>query len=84
MKLRQGVFLDIATVDNGDLRLDTLDRCMPSWQIHQHTRSDEVMDRVQGMDLVVTNKVPLDASTLRAATHLKLIVKEGTIYKNEV
>ena len=32
MKLNAGVILDMATIDNGDLNLDALDRTLPEWR----------------------------------------------------
>lgn len=72
--LRQGVFLDVATVDNGDLKLGALDRSLPGWAFYPETARDELRERLQGCDVVVTNKVLLDADTLAAAEALKLVV----------
>ena len=74
MTLNQGVFLDLATVDNGDLSLDALDRSLPGWSFHASTSKDELADRIAGADVVVTNKVVLDAAALDSAEMLKLVV----------
>ena len=54
MKLRQGVFLDLATVDNGELSLAALDRCLPAWRMHRATAADELAERLEEADVVVT------------------------------
>ncbi len=72
--LRQGVFLDVATVDNGDLSLGALDRSLPGWAFYPETADHVLQERLQGCDVVVTNKVLLDADTLAAAEALKLVV----------
>jgi glycerate dehydrogenase len=72
--LRQGVFLDLATVDNGDLSLAALDRCLPGWSFHAKTEREVVASRIAGADVVVTNKARLDAQILAAAPELRLVV----------
>lgn len=72
--LRQGVFLDVATVDNGDLELGALDRSLPGWAFYPATPEETLPERLRGCDVVVTNKVVLDAGTLAAADALKLVV----------
>lgn len=74
MVLNQGVFLDLATVDNGDLSLDALDRSLPGWSFYAATPPEELGDRIAEADVVVTNKVVLDAGALDRAERLKLVV----------
>lgn len=74
MPLRQGVFLDLATVDNGDLGLDALDRALPGWSFHRATAPGELAERLVGADVVVTNKVVLDWTAFEAADQLRLVV----------
>lgn len=74
MVLNQGVFLDLATVDNGDLSLDALDRSLPGWSFYAATPPEELGDRIAEADVVVTNKVVLDAAALDRAERLKLVV----------
>jgi glycerate dehydrogenase len=76
--LRHGVFLDLATVDNGDLRLDALDRLLPEWHFHPRTLPKELADRIVEADLLVTNKVRLGRAELDAAPRLKLIAVAAT------
>lgn len=72
--LRQGVFLDLATVDNGELKLGALDRSLPGWTFFQSTTRDELGQRLPGNDVVVTNKVVLDRAAFEAAKGLRLVV----------
>jgi len=74
MPLRQGVFLDLATVDNGDLNLNPLDRSLPGWSFHAGTGPDALAERLAGCDVAVTNKVMLDRTALEAAESLRLVV----------
>ncbi len=74
MNLRQGAFLDLHTVDNGDLSLDALDRSLPGWNFHPRTEPEQLHERLAGADVVVTNKVMLDDAALAAAEALKLVV----------
>lgn len=74
MNLDRGVFLDLATVHNGDLRLEALDRCMASWQFYYRTTPDQLHERLADAQLVVTNKVVLDRAALASAPGLRLVV----------
>lgn len=74
MNLDRGVFLDLDTIHNGDLRLEALDRCMPAWQFFNRTTAEQLPERLADAHLVVTNKVILNAEALAAAKDLKLIV----------
>lgn len=74
MTLQQGVFLDLASVDNGDLNLNALDRALPGWAYHSVTSKDECSARIAEADVVVTNKVVLDEDALDQAPRLKLVV----------
>lgn len=78
MNLRTGVLLDIATIDNGELRLDALDRILPEWRRHELTTPEQVSERLQGADIVVTNKVRIGADEMDAAPDLKLIAIAAT------
>mgnify|MGYP001816215996 FL=1 len=74
----QGVFLDLDSVHPSDLDLAQLQDCLPHWQFHRHTEPDEVLARIQAADVVVTNKVPLTASSIRASANLQLICVAAT------
>lgn len=78
MTVSQGVFLDLGSVDNGDLDTRTLDRTLPGWQWFDFTQADEVADRIRTADVVVTNKCVLNRQILLRAKYLKLIAIAAT------
>lgn len=77
----KGVFLDFDTISvEDDIDMSPVSE-LPgiSWQYFGATGPDEVQARIEGCELVVTNKVVLDAGILaRAAGQLKLIVIAAT------
>ena len=73
-----GVFLDLDSVHPSDLDLAPLRGCLPHWQFYQATGADEVLERIQGAQIVVTNKVPIGARSIEASPGLKLICVAAT------
>ena len=65
------VFLDIDSVDCGDLDRSDLQRmgCV----FYPSTKPEQVVERLMQADIVITNKVGMDAPLLQAAPKLKLI-----------
>ncbi|MGM0554200.1 MAG: D-2-hydroxyacid dehydrogenase [Pseudomonadota bacterium] len=80
--LRRGVFLDLATVDREDLDLAPLREALPHWALHPRTHAAQRGERLASADVVVTNKVSLDAETLAAAPSLKLVCAAATGVNN--
>lgn len=78
MKLTTGVFLDLATIDDGDLALDALDRSLPGWTIHLRSAAEQVAERIAMAEVAVTNKAPIGAAELAGAERLRLIVVAAT------
>lgn len=74
---RKGVILDLDSLHPDDLHLDGLLAGLPAWELHGHTRPDELAARLAGHDLAITNKCPLDAGAL-AASRLKLVCIAAT------
>lgn len=68
----QGVFLDTDTLVPSELDFRTFDTLL-SWACYPQTRADQCAARLEGAQVVVTNKVVLDAATLKACPSLKLI-----------
>ncbi len=68
----KGVFLDTETVNPEQLDFSALEALM-SWTFHPFTAPAERIARLQGAEVVITNKVVLDADTLAACPSLKLI-----------
>lgn len=74
----RGVFLDLGSVDNGDLDTRALDRTLPGWQWYTFTHPSETVERIGSADVVVTNKCVLDAEVLAQVPELRLIVVAAT------
>lgn len=73
----RGVFLDLESVDNGDLDRSSLEACLPHWDWHGFTPAAEVASRIHGAAVVVTNKCPLERPAL-AADGLGLVAVAAT------
>ena len=78
MTLRRAVFLDHSSLDLGDLDLSRLRGCFDDLQLYPATAPHEVVERLKGVDVAISNKVHLDAATLAACPGLKLILVAAT------
>lgn len=78
MELNQGVFLDLGSVDNGDLNRDRLTRTLPEWQWHDFTPAPQCAERIASANVVISNKCVLDRNALSAAGDLRLIAIAAT------
>jgi len=74
----KGVFLDITSLDRGDLDLNNLRKVLTDWQFYSHTGAEVLNYRLRDAEVVIVNKVILDASALKCATKLKLICIAAT------
>jgi glycerate dehydrogenase len=72
------VFLDLATIDRKDIQWSSLQDAAKHWDWHQATTPEQMPERVLDADLVISNKVVLDRSTLAACKNLKLICIAAT------
>jgi glycerate dehydrogenase len=70
----RAVILDHATLAPADLTLEPLWQLPIEWQVFDTTVPHETAVRVRDVDIVLTNKVELDAQLLRGNPHIKLIV----------
>ncbi|WP_095146689.1 MULTISPECIES: 2-hydroxyacid dehydrogenase [unclassified Pseudomonas] len=75
---RRAVFLDHSSLDLGDLDLSGLQQCFDDLQLQSLTTPDNVVERLQGASVAISNKVPLNATTLKACPNLKLILIAAT------
>lgn len=75
---RRAVFLDHASLDLGDLDLAPLRQAFDELVLHPGSTPDEVVERLQGAQVAISNKVPLNAQTLAACPELKLILVAAT------
>lgn len=73
-----GVLLDVATIDQGDLDLSALEHVVGDWRQYPHTQPTEVLERMGTAQVAVTNKVVLDRAVLEQASALQLICIAAT------
>ncbi|QKT03086.1 2-hydroxyacid dehydrogenase [Ectothiorhodospiraceae bacterium 2226] len=74
----RGVFLDLGSVDAGDLDLAALRAALPQWDLHAATAPDALAARLAAAEVVVTNKTVLDGAALAAAPRLRLVCVAAT------
>ncbi|QPL30991.1 2-hydroxyacid dehydrogenase [Pseudomonas fragi] len=75
---QRAVFLDYTSLDLGDLDLDPLRRAFGDVQLCTDTTPANVIERLQGARVAISNKVVLNAQTLAACPDLKLILVAAT------
>ncbi|MGC5703483.1 2-hydroxyacid dehydrogenase [Pseudomonas sp. NFXW11] len=75
---RRAVFLDHSSLDLGDLDLGALHDSFSPLQVHAHTTAEHLVERLQGAQVAISNKVALSAETLAACPELKLILVAAT------
>jgi glycerate dehydrogenase len=74
----QAVFLDWESVDHQDLDAGCLQELPVDWQFYPSTSAAQLAERLHNQNIVVSNKVVLDAATIHAAAELKLICVAAT------
>ena len=74
----RGVFLDINTVGPNDLDLQPLTATLDDWSLLEQPGTEPLQTLVNGAEVVVTNKVPLDRDVLLASESLRLICVAAT------
>jgi glycerate dehydrogenase len=73
-----GVLLDLATIDQGDLDLSPLDRACGAWRRYPQTEPTQILEHLGDAQIAVTNKVALDRAVLTSAPSLRLICIAAT------
>lgn len=73
-----GVFLDIDTVDRGDLDFQCLRTVLTRWTGYPETAHADVARHIRDAEIVISNKVMLDRQALEAATRLQLVCIAAT------
>lgn len=68
-----GVFLDRDSLHDHDLDFSELDRIVPDLRYFQATTPQQVAERIAEAEVVISNKVVLDATALQQAQRLRLI-----------
>lgn len=76
----RAVFLDTTSLD--DLDLSAFDEKFHEFVSYPSTQPDQVVDRIDGFDVVITNKVVLSAEVIQRAVALKLICVVATGLNN--
>ena len=61
---RRAVFLDHTSLDLGDLNLSPLRECLGDLHLYADTTHENVIERLQGATVAISNKILLDADTL--------------------
>lgn len=75
----RGVFLDLETYKPDDRHPTMLEPTLEHWYFYDGTpTSDEAIERMQGADVVVINKVNITREIMQACPDLKLIVAGAT------
>ena len=77
-----GVFLDRNSLHDHDLDFSELDRLLPDLRYFQATAPHEVAERIAEAEVVISNKVVLDAAALQQAQRLQLICVAATGVNN--
>jgi glycerate dehydrogenase len=75
---RRAVFLDHSSLDLGDLDLSGLQQCFDDLQLRSLTTPENIVERLQGASVAISNKVLLNAETIKACPELKLILIAAT------
>lgn len=73
-----GSILDLESFDRGDLNLTPLRSALPRLDEHAATARDEVVNRLAGIQVAITNKVPIDADAFAALPDLRLVAVAAT------
>ncbi|OOV88322.1 D-2-hydroxyacid dehydrogenase [Oceanospirillum linum] len=79
--LKKGVLLDAASLGH-DIDLSELKETLGQLKIYDKTEPDQVIERIQGADVILTNKVIINASAIANADNLKLICVLATGVNN--
>lgn len=74
----RGVFLDLETYKPDDRHSALLIPALEDWTFYDGTAPEQVLERIAGADVVVTNKVRITPEILDQAGGLKLIVAGAT------
>ncbi|MEW5755058.1 MAG: 2-hydroxyacid dehydrogenase [Pseudomonadota bacterium] len=74
----RGVFLDIESLDRGDVDWSGLKALPIEWRFHDYTLPEHTAERVRDAEVVISNKVVLGEAHLAQARRLKLIQVAAT------
>lgn len=74
------VILDGYTENPGDLSWEWIGDLVDEYEVYDKTPSSLIIERAKGAEILVTNKTPLNAETLKSLTNLKYISTLATGY----
>ncbi|MCV4343802.1 2-hydroxyacid dehydrogenase [Pseudomonas capsici] len=74
----RAVFLDHTSLDLGDLDLGELRESFGELVLHDSTSPDQVIERLKGAQVAISNKIMIDAGTFAACPELKLVLVTAT------
>jgi len=82
MTNRRAVFLDFSPLDQGDLDLTPLQSAFDELISHAQTSETQLIERLQGAEVAIVNKIALDDTVFAACPDLKLILVAATGVNN--
>jgi len=74
----RAAFLDHSSLDLGDLDLSNLRACFADLHLYPNSHPEDVIERLQDVEVAISNKVPLTAEVFAACPQLKLILVAAT------
>ena len=75
-------FLDYATVSNDDIDAGALERVLPELRFYPTTSAADLDDRIADAEVLLINKIVLDAERLQAGRRLRLVCAAATGVNN--
>ncbi len=76
--IQSAAFLDLDSVDRGDLDLSKINAAVDRWQWYGLVKDDELHEALANVDVVVSNKVVLTDDHLSRVKNLKLVCIAAT------
>ena len=74
----KAVFLDYASLDQNDLDFSELHAVFENLTLYSASTEEQVLERIQEVDVVITNKVRISAEVIQQLPQLKLILISAT------
>ena len=74
----KAVYLDYQALDKNDLDFSQLDEVFAELILYPMSTSEQVLERVKDADVIISNKVVIDANTIEQCQNLKLILISAT------
>lgn len=82
MSNRRAVFLDLSPLDQGDLDLAALQSTFAELVCHAQTSESQIIERLQGAEVAIVNKIALNDAVFAACPDLRLILVAATGVNN--